>query len=537
MRFELLGSLRVLDGGCDVTPARPKQRALLALLVLRRGEVVAGAQLIEALWGEDPPGSAQNALHGHVSALRKLLGAERIRTRPPGYLLSAAADEVDVARFESLVERARARGDPGDRSAGLRDALALWRGEPLADLRGEPFAEREIARLEELRLAALEDRIDADLAGGRHFELVAELETVVAEHVFRERLRGQLMLALYRCGRQADALHAFQSGRRTLVEQLRPGAGAGATAARAADPPARPKPRADRTGAPGRAGPLRPQRRPEHRVSGDGRRPARRRAHLRLPLTPGEGLGGARPCPLPRTARLGRPPDPVRQARHRALRPAAPACRTSRPGWTTCAQSWMRFRAARAVLFGYSERRADGDSVRGDLPGADARPRPLRGLREAARSRRRLPVGTDARGARGLHRASGARLGLRVGHEDDVPVRRRRAGALVGRALPGRRQPRRHPGPQRDELADRRARLAAGDPRADARRPPRHRLRRQGRGRPRISRSGSAAPASSSFPAPTTSSESTRIRSSTSSSRSSRNAAPPRRLRPTIACS
>ena len=220
MRFELLGSLRVLDGGCDLTPARPKQRALLALLVLRRGEVVAGAQLIEALWGEDPPGSAQNALHGHVSALRKLLGAERIRTRPPGYLLSAAADEVDVARFELLVGRARARGDPGDRSAGLRDALALWRGEPLADLRGEPFAEREIARLEELRLAALEDRIDADLAAGRHFELVAELETLVAEHVFRERLRGQLMLALYRCGRQADALHAFQSGRRALVEQL-----------------------------------------------------------------------------------------------------------------------------------------------------------------------------------------------------------------------------------------------------------------------------------------------------------------------------
>ena len=220
MRFELLGSLRVVDGGCDLTPARPKQRALLALLLLRRGEVVAGAQLIEALWGEDPPGSAQNALHGHVSALRKLLGAERIRTRPPGYLLSAAADEVDVARFESLVERARAREDPGDRSAGLRDALALWRGEPLADLQGEPLAEREIARLEELRLAALEDRIDADLAAGRHFELVAELETLVAEHVFRERLRGQLMLALYRCGRQADALHAFQTGRRALVEQL-----------------------------------------------------------------------------------------------------------------------------------------------------------------------------------------------------------------------------------------------------------------------------------------------------------------------------
>ncbi|HEX6049288.1 MAG TPA: alpha/beta fold hydrolase, partial [Gemmatimonadaceae bacterium] len=220
MRFELLGPLRVIDGGCDLTPARPKQRALLALLVLRRDEVVPGAQLIEALWGEDPPGSAQNALHGHVSALRKLLGAERIRTRPPGYLFNAPADEVDAAQFESLIARAREREDPAARSAGLRDALALWRGEPLSDLEGLPLAEREIARLEELRLAALEDRIDADLAAGRHFELVAELETLVGEHVFRERLRGHLMLALYRCGRQADALHAFQKGRRALVEQL-----------------------------------------------------------------------------------------------------------------------------------------------------------------------------------------------------------------------------------------------------------------------------------------------------------------------------
>jgi DNA-binding SARP family transcriptional activator/pimeloyl-ACP methyl ester carboxylesterase/tetratricopeptide (TPR) repeat protein len=217
---ELLGPLRVVEGDGDVTPARPKQRALLALLLLRRGEVVPGDQLIEALWGAEPPGTAQTALHGHVSSLRKLLGADRIRTRPPGYLLQVSPDEVDVGRFESLIAEARAFEDPGNRSARLRDALSLWRGPPLADLHGEPFAEREIARLEELRLAALEDRIDADLALGRHHELVAELEPLVAEHEFRERLRGQLMLALYRCGRQADALQVFQSGRRALVEQL-----------------------------------------------------------------------------------------------------------------------------------------------------------------------------------------------------------------------------------------------------------------------------------------------------------------------------
>jgi DNA-binding SARP family transcriptional activator/pimeloyl-ACP methyl ester carboxylesterase/tetratricopeptide (TPR) repeat protein len=220
LQFELLGPLRVVEGGRDVTPARPKQRALLEMLLLHREEVVPGAQLIEALWGEEPPGTAQNALHGHVSTLRKLIGADRIRTRPPGYLLQVSAGELDVARFESLVARARERNDPNERSSCLREALALWRGEPLAELRYEAVGEREIARLEELRLAAVEDRVDADLALGRHHELVAELEPLVAEHPFRERLRGQLMLALYRCGRQADALHVFQSGRKALVEEL-----------------------------------------------------------------------------------------------------------------------------------------------------------------------------------------------------------------------------------------------------------------------------------------------------------------------------
>src|SRR5580765_4856751 len=123
------------------------------MLLLHREKVVPGARLIEALWGEEPPGTAQNALHGHVSTLRKLIGPDRIRTRPPGYLLHVSAGELDVARFESLVAQARARDDPEERSACLREALGLWHGEPLAELRYEAFGAREIARLEELRLA------------------------------------------------------------------------------------------------------------------------------------------------------------------------------------------------------------------------------------------------------------------------------------------------------------------------------------------------------------------------------------------------
>ena len=179
-----------------------------------------GAQLIEALWGQRAAGQrADRAARPHLSPAQ----AARRRTdqdAPSRLPVACLAGELDLSRFESLIAEARARGDPAERSARLREALSLWRGEPLPELQGEPFAEREIARLEELRLAALEDRIDADLALGRHHELVPELEPLVAEHPFRERLRGQLMLALYRCGRQADALHAYRSGRRALVEEL-----------------------------------------------------------------------------------------------------------------------------------------------------------------------------------------------------------------------------------------------------------------------------------------------------------------------------
>jgi YVTN family beta-propeller protein len=220
MEFRVLGPLEVVDDGRDLTPARAKQRAVLAVLLLHANEVVGRDELIDALWGETPPPSAQTALHGHVSALRKLLGPERIETRTPGYLLRLSGQELDLARFEALVAEAPGQPDPETRAEGLRSALGLWRGNPLGNLRYEPFAQSEIARLEALRLSALEERIDADLARGRHVEVVSELERLVAEHPFRERLRAQLMLALYRSGRQADALEVFQQGRKALVGEL-----------------------------------------------------------------------------------------------------------------------------------------------------------------------------------------------------------------------------------------------------------------------------------------------------------------------------
>ena len=220
MEFAILGPLRILDGDRDLTPGRAKQRALLAVLLLNENRVVASERLVDALWGQVPPASAVNALHGHVAALRGLLGAGRIETRPPGYLLRVDPGELDLHRFASLVAGAARERAPQARSALLRDALAIWRGDPLADLHDEPFARGEAARLGELRLSALEDRIDAELAAGRHHELVAELEPLVAGHPFRERPRAQLMLALYRCGRQARALEVFQAARGRLVSEL-----------------------------------------------------------------------------------------------------------------------------------------------------------------------------------------------------------------------------------------------------------------------------------------------------------------------------
>ncbi|HEY2936810.1 MAG TPA: BTAD domain-containing putative transcriptional regulator [Gaiellaceae bacterium] len=209
MEFRILGSLEVVEHGRVLSLSGRKQRALLAALLLHANEVVSSDLLIETLWDGPRPDTAAAALQVHVSQLRKLLGHDRIETRVPGYRLRVFPDELDAARFERLLADGEARA-----------ALALWRGPALADSRYEPWAQSEIARLEELRSSALEERIEADLADGRHSQVVSELEGLVREHPLRERLRGQLMLALYRCGRQADALALYQNTRRLLVEEL-----------------------------------------------------------------------------------------------------------------------------------------------------------------------------------------------------------------------------------------------------------------------------------------------------------------------------
>jgi DNA-binding SARP family transcriptional activator len=220
MEFRILGPLEAVDGGRAVELPRRKHRALLATLLLRAGEPVSADRLIEDLWGESPPRTARDALQNYVSLLRKALGADMLVTHDGSYLLAVEPEQIDVTRFDRLTAEARAIEAPEPRAEKLREALALWRGPPLADLAYEPFAAVEIARLEELRLAATQDLIDAELELGRHADLVPELEALIQEHPFDERLRGQLMLALYRGGRQAEALDAYQAARRVLDEEL-----------------------------------------------------------------------------------------------------------------------------------------------------------------------------------------------------------------------------------------------------------------------------------------------------------------------------
>ena len=223
MEVRLLGPVEVVDDDRVLEIPQRRQRALLALLAVHAGETVAIDRLVEELWGVEVPKTAVASLQNAVSQLRKLLGAETLVTREPGYALDGERVAVDVARFEHLLAEARAASAMQDeQTAGtvLREALALWRGPALADLAYEPFAQAEIRRLEELRQHALEERVDADLALGRHDELVPELETLVAREPLRERTRGQLMLALYRAGRQAEALEAYQAARGTLVDEL-----------------------------------------------------------------------------------------------------------------------------------------------------------------------------------------------------------------------------------------------------------------------------------------------------------------------------
>ena len=223
MEFRILGPLEAWDAGREVALGGPKPRALLAVLLLHANEVVPADRLIDELWGEDSLESAAGALRVNVSRLRKALPPEVLATRPPGYVLRLGADELDLHRFERLVDEGRsllARGLAAAASERLGEALALWRGPALADFTYELFAQGALARLEEIRLAAFELKIEADLDLGRHNELIGELEALVSEHPLRERLRGFLMTALYRSGRQAEALEAYQEARRALVDGL-----------------------------------------------------------------------------------------------------------------------------------------------------------------------------------------------------------------------------------------------------------------------------------------------------------------------------
>ncbi|HYZ20088.1 MAG TPA: BTAD domain-containing putative transcriptional regulator [Gaiellaceae bacterium] len=223
--FRILGPLEVAHGDRRVELGGRKQRALLAILLLRANEVVSADTLIDELWGHTPPPTATKTLRAHVSRLRKALDGDAglLETRGHGYLLKIEPAQLDAERFQRLLEdgrRALARREAESAVAKLDAALALWRGPALADFAYDSFARGEIERLEELRLSAVEERIDAELALGRHGEVVAELETLVARHPLRERLRGQLMVALYRSDRQAEALDVYQRGRRALAEEL-----------------------------------------------------------------------------------------------------------------------------------------------------------------------------------------------------------------------------------------------------------------------------------------------------------------------------
>ncbi len=226
MDFRILGPLEVLDDERLLDVGGGKQRSVLALLLLHANEVVSSDRLIDELWPGEPPASAAKIIQAHVSRLRKALdgvGEGMLLTRGHGYLLRIEPGQLDRDRFRGLLEDGRAAlaaDDPDKAAETLRDALALWRGPPLAEFAYDSFAQEEIGRLEDLHLEALEERIEADLAVGRHEAVVHELEQLAGRHPLRERVRGQLMLALYRSGRQAEALEVYRGARRTLADEL-----------------------------------------------------------------------------------------------------------------------------------------------------------------------------------------------------------------------------------------------------------------------------------------------------------------------------
>lgn len=223
VEFGVLGPVEACLDGKPLPLGGPKPRALLAMLVLRANEVVPRDRLIEGLWGGQMPASAEHGLDDYVSRLRKVIGADRLERSPPGYVLHVEPGELDLDRFEELCERARglsSRGDPRGAADALTEALALWRGAALADLIDEPFAPAEIERLGERRLLAIEDLAEARLASGEGAELVGELTRLVDEHPYRERPVGELMLALYRAGRQAEALSVYRRARLRFADEL-----------------------------------------------------------------------------------------------------------------------------------------------------------------------------------------------------------------------------------------------------------------------------------------------------------------------------
>ena len=224
LEFGILGPLEVRADGRPVQLGGARPRAVFAVLALHANQAVSAERFAVALWGEDVPPSAIKTVQVYVARLRKALDdPDVLVTTPAGYRLRVRPGELDAERFERRVADGRdalAAGRAEHAAAELREALELWRGPPLAELASAPFAPAEIARLEEQHLAALEVRIDADLAAGRHAELVGELQQLTGQHPWRERLHAQLMLALYRSGRQADALEAYRHAREVLVEQL-----------------------------------------------------------------------------------------------------------------------------------------------------------------------------------------------------------------------------------------------------------------------------------------------------------------------------
>jgi len=222
-QFRILGAVEVLVDGTPAALGAPKQRAVLAMLLVNRRRVVSADALVDGLWGESPPASAVQSLQVYIHGLRRAVGAERIETAGRGYRAAVSEDELDLDRFERGLERGRAALEAGraeDATDELRQAMALWRGSALADLPEESRRAAEADRLDELRLNALELRYDAELASGRHDAVVAELEALTAEHPYHERFLEQRVLALYRCGRQADALEVYREARRTLSEDL-----------------------------------------------------------------------------------------------------------------------------------------------------------------------------------------------------------------------------------------------------------------------------------------------------------------------------